>query len=140
MKFYNKEETFHHLKICIEIESHLIKKGFNPKREWYLVLDQEDRIVGLPRFEITQAERLRRERYRCPDILWWNNGLWILEVDGMIHYIKSENTSKRDKIYMNNNCKYIVLNTYEINMNGKIINRSIENIIKELDIKIKELS
>ena len=135
MKFYNKEETQHHLKVCIEIEKHLIKKGLLPKREWYLVLDQEDRIVGLPRFEITQAERLRRERYRCPDILWWNNGLYILEVDGYVHYVKSSKTEKRNTIYKNNNCKFIVIETFEL-VNGKVKKKSIQNILKELDEKI----
>ena len=139
-KFTNKEETQHHLKICIEIERHLIRKyNVLPRREWYLVLDQEDRIIGLPRFEITQAEKLRREKYRCPDILYWDNGLWIIEVDGLVHYIKSEKTEKRNKIYKNNNCHFIVLETFELNDKGKVVNRKIENIISELDKKIEEL-
>ena len=136
-KLYNREETQHHLKVCLAIENHLISKGFQPRREWYLVLDHEDRIVGLPRFEITQAEKLRRERYRCPDIIWWNNGLWVLEVDGFVHYVKSEKTKKRNEIYRHNNCNFIVIETFEL-LEGKtkVSNRSIEDIIKELDEKI----
>ena len=138
MKFTNKEETQRHLQICIAIESHLIKKGLLPKREWYLVLDQEDRIVGLPRYEITRAEKLRRERYRCPDILWWDDGLWILEVDGYVHYVKSSKTEKRNKIYKNNNCHFIIIETFEM-IDGKVKNKSIEKILKELDDKLKTL-
>ena len=137
MKFTNKEETQRHLQICIAIESHLIKKGLLPKREWYLVLDQEDRIVGLPRYEITQAERLRREKYRCPDILWWNDGLYILEVDGYVHYVKSSKTEKRNTIYKNNNCHFIIIETFEM-IDGKVKNKSIEKIIKELDSKMND--
>jgi len=108
-----------------------------PRREWYLVLDQEDRIVGLPRFEITEAQKLRREKYRCPDLMWWNNGLWILEVDGYVHYIKSEKTNDRNEIYHNNNCKFIVIETFEL-LEGKtkVSNRSIESILREVDEKI----
>ena len=136
-KFTSKTETFHHLKICLAIEKHLISKGFQPRREWYLVLDHEDRIVGLPRYEITQAERLRCEKYKCPDIIWWNNGLWVLEVDGVIHHIKSNKTKQRNTIYKNNNCKFIVLETFEL-LEGKtkVSNRSLESILKELDEKI----
>ena len=102
-------------------------------------MDQEDRIIGLPRYEITQAEKLRRERYRCPDILWWNNGLWILEIDGYVHHIKSEKTEKRNEIYKNNNCIFITINTYEMG-ETRIKNRKIEDIINELDDKITLLS
>lgn len=137
MDFYNKTENLHHLKICIAIEKHLISKGLQPRREWYLVLDQEDRIVGLPRFEITEAQKLRCERYRCPDLMWWNNGLWILEIDGFIHYVKSEKTKKRNEIYHNNNCHFIIIETFEL-LEGKtrVSNRPIEKIIRELDEKI----
>lgn len=140
-KFTNKEENFRHLQICIQLESYLIHNyNLLPKREWYIILDKEDHIIGIPTFEITLAQKSRKEKYRNPDLLWWNNGLWILEVDGYVHYIKSENTEKRDNIYENNNCKYIKIDTFEINDNGKIINRSIEDIIKELDSKITLLS
>ena len=133
-KFTNKTETFHHLKVCIAIEKHLISKGFQPRREWYLVLDHEDRIIGLPRFEITQAEKLRRERYRCPDIMYWNNGLWIIEIDGYIHHIKSEKTNKRNEIYRNNNCNFIIIETFEIkDGSSRVTNKPIEKIINEVD-------
>lgn len=137
-RFTNKEETQHHLKICIEIERHLIKKGLLPKREWYLVLDQEDRIVGLPRFEITQAEKLRREKYRCPDIMFWDNGLWILEIDGFVHYVKSSKTEKRNQIYQRNNCNFIIIETFEL-VGDKVKNKNIEKILKEVDDKIMEI-
>ena len=137
-KFTNLEENQHHLKTCVEIERHLIKKGLLPKREWYIILDQEDHIIGLPTFEITHAQKSRNEKYRNPDLLWWDNGLWILEVDGVVHHIKSANTEKRDNIYKNNNVKYIVIQTYEMG-EKKIVNKKIENILKEVDDKIKEL-
>lgn len=137
-KFTNKEENFRHLQICIQIESYLIHThNLLPKREWYIIFDSEDHIIGIPRFEITEAQKKRKEKYRNPDILFWDNGLWVLEIDGFVHHIKSENTEKRDKIYKQNNCKYIVIKTYE--MKDKVINRSIEDIISELDEKIKEL-
>ena len=136
MKFYNREENFRHLQICIEIERHLIKKyKLLPKREWFLILDHEDRIIGLPRYEITLAEKSRKERYRNPDLLWWDNGLVILEVDGYVHYVKSANTEKRNNIYKNNNCKFMVIETFEM-IDGKVKNKSIEKIIKELDEKM----
>ena len=139
MKFYNKEETQHHLKICIAVARHLVNNhSLCPKREWYLILDQEDRIVSIPQFEITIAQKARGERYRNPDIIWWDNGLWICEVDGYVHHVKSGNTEKRDKIYRNNNCKYIVIQTYEMGKT-RVVNRSIESIINELDYKIMEI-
>jgi hypothetical protein len=136
-RFYNREETQRHLKICIEIERHLIEKyKLLPKREWFLILDHEDHIIGLPRYEITVAEKARKERYRNPDLLWWDNGLVILEVDGYVHYVKSANTEKRNKIYKNNNCKFMVIETFELNEKGKVVDKPIENIIKELESKI----
>lgn len=138
-KFTNKEESFRHLQICIQLESYLIHNhNVIPHREWYLILDHEDRIIGSPRFEITNAQKSRKEKYRNPDLLWWNNGLWILEVDGYVHHIKSANTEKRDTIYNNNNCKYIKINTFKLNDKGKVINKEIGEMIKELDDKIKE--
>ena len=139
-RFTNKEENFRHLQICIQLESYLIHShNVIPKREWYIILDNEDHIIGVPTFEITLAQKSRKEKYRNPDIIWWNNGLWVLEVDGVVHHIKSANTEKRDNIYKNNNCKYIVLNTFEMSDKGKIINRKIEDMISELDSKIKTL-
>lgn len=138
-KFTNKEENFRHLQICIQIESYLIHThNLQPRREWYLIFDHEDHIIGVPQFEITLAQKNRKEKYRNPDLLWWDDSLWILEIDGVVHHIKSANTEKRDKIYQNNNVKYIVIKTYEMG-EKKIINRSIEDIIIELDMKIKEL-
>ena len=107
-----------------------------PKREWFLILDHEDRIIGLPRYEITLAEKSRKERYRNPDLLWWDNGLVILEVDGYVHYVKSANTEKRNNIYKNNNCKFMVIETFEM-IDGKVKNKSIEKILKELDDKLE---
>ena len=141
MKFYNKEENQRHLQICIEIERHLIKKGLLPKREWFLILDHEDHIIGLPRYEITVAEKARKNKYRNPDIIWIDSfGLWILEIDGLVHYIKSGKTSKRNNIYENNNCNFIILETFELKENSsKIINKPMEKLISELDCKISEI-
>ena len=137
-KFTNKEETQHHLKICIEIERHLIKKGLLPKREWFLILDHEDKIIGIPKYEITEAEKMRKQKYRNPDLIWWDNGLVIMEVDGYVHYVKSANTEKRNQIYKNNNCKFIVIETFEMGKT-KVVNKPIEKILKEVDEKIMEL-
>ena len=135
-KFTNKEENFRHLQICIQIESYLIHNhNVSPKREWYLILDGEDHIISSPLPEITLAQKSRCNKYRNPDLMWWNGGLYILEIDGVIHHIKSANTEKRNNIYKNNNCKFIVIETFEI-INGKVKNKSIESILKELDSKI----
>ena len=136
MKFANREENFRHLQICIQIESHLIHiHKVSPKREWYLILDEEDHIISSPLPEITMAQKARGGRYRNPDIMWWKDGLHILEIDGIIHHIKSANTAKRNKIYKNNNCKFIVIEIFEM-IDGKIKNKSIESILQELDSKI----
>ena len=86
---------------------------------------------------------MRKESYRNPDLLWWNNGLWILEVDGYIHHLKSGKTKKRNKIYENNNCKFITVETYELGdrmlKNNRVKNRTIESIINDVDMKILEL-
>ena len=124
------------MKVCIAIEKHLIHKyKLVPRREWYLVLDHEDRIIGMPRYEITQVEKLRSERYRCPDLIWYDNGLWILEVDGFVHHLKSSKTEKRNEIYRNNNCNFLIINTYEMGKT-RVINREIESILLELDKKM----
>ena len=139
VKFHNREETQHHLRVCIAVAKHLVSNhGLCPKREWYIILDREDRIVSIPQFEITKAQALRKEKYRNPDLLWWDNGLWICEIDGYVHHIKSANTEKRDNIYKNNNCKYIVIETFEMGKT-RVVNRSIESIINELDYKIMEI-
>jgi len=140
MNFYNKEETQFHLKVCIELKNHIQRKyKFWVHREWYLILDDEDIIRGVPQEHITEDQKLRREKYRNPDLLWWNNGLWILEVDGYVHHKKSANTEKRDNVYQKNNCKYLVVKTYEMGKT-KVINRSIQSIIDEVDLKLEELS
>lgn len=135
-KFTNREENQFHLNVCIEIEKRLIHyHNVMPKREWYLILDREDKFIGMPRYEIINSDILRNERYRCPDLLWWDNGLWVLEVDGYVHYIKSEKTEKRNKIYRNNNCHFITVDIYEMGKT-RVQNRKIDDIIKEVDMKI----
>jgi hypothetical protein len=135
-KFTNREETQRHLKICLSLKSHLQKKNLLVHREWYLILDNEDRIIGIPTYEITHEQKSRKEKYRNPDLMWWNDGLWILEVDGLIHRIKSHNTEKRDRIYQNNNCKYIVIETFDEFEKP----RKIDDMIDELDKKITLLT
>jgi len=136
VNFYNREETQFHLKACIAIKNHLWKKhNILAHREWYVILDNEDRIVGLPRYEITEAQKARKEKYRNPDLLWWNNGLWILEVDGYVHHIKSAKTKTRNEIYENNNIVFLIVETFEMGKT-QIKNKSIENIIQEVDTLI----
>lgn len=136
MNFTNREETQFHLRVELAIKSH-IQKNYNVlvKREWYILLDREDHIIDIPREHITEAQRKRKESYRNPDLLWWNNGLWILEVDGYIHHLKSGKTAKRNNIYNNNNCRFITIPTYEMG-EKRVQNRLIENIIKDVDYAI----
>ena len=138
-RFYNREENQRHLKICIDIERHLIKKyNLIPHREWFIILDNEDKFIGDPKHEITLAQKNRKERYRNPDLLWHDGKqLHILEVDGWVHYLKSAKTEKRNKIYKNNDCKFIVIETFELNEKGKVIDKPIETIISELDKRIE---
>jgi hypothetical protein len=132
-KFTNKEETQFHLQVCISLKTHIQKKyNLIVHREWYIILDNNDKIVGIPTQYITEAQKARREKYRNPDLLWWNNGLYILEVDGYVHHIKSGKTEKRNDIYKNNNVKFMTVNTYEMGKNS-VKNRSIESIINEVD-------
>ena len=98
-------------------------------------MDKEDNITEIPKQHISQSQKKRKESYRNPDLLWWDNGLWILEVDGYIHYIKSAKTEKRNKIYRNNNVKFITVDTYEMGKT-KVVNRTIESIINDVDSKI----
>lgn len=137
MKFYNKEETQHHLKVCIAVKNHLINKhNIMAKREWYIILDDEDKIIGSPLPGITIAQKSRKQKYRNPDLLWyWGENLYILEIDGFVHYTKSSKTEKRNTIYKNNNCHFIIIETFEL-VNGKVKNKPIEKILKELDEKI----
>lgn len=81
---------------------------------------------------------MRKQKYRNPDLIWWDNGLVIMEVDGYVHYVKSANTEKRNQIYKNNNCKFIVIETFEMGKT-KVVNKSLEKILKEVDEKIMEL-
>lgn len=150
MNFTNREETQFHLKVELAIKSHLMVRNYlaiQPihknipyrliHREWYVLLDKEDHIIDIPKEYISDAQKKRKESYRNPDLLWWDDGLWILEVDGYVHHIKSGKTEKRNKIYGNNHCKFITVDTYEMGKN-RVVNRSIENIIKEVDKKIAE--
>ena len=139
MKFTNREENQFHLRVEIAIKSY-IQRTYNVivKREWYILLDNEDHIIDIPRENITHAQRIRKESYRNPDLLWWDNGLWILEVDGSIHHRKSWKTKKRNNIYNNNNCKFIIVDTYEMGKT-RVQNRTIESIINDVDMKILEL-
>jgi hypothetical protein len=135
-RFTNREETQHHLQVCLQLKSHISKKFSVPvHREWYIILDHEDKFADVPQFEITNAQKARKNRYRNPDLIWFKNGLWILEVDGYVHHIKSEKTSDRNKIYHNNNCKFLTVETYEI-VGSTVKNKPIEKIIKEFDEKI----
>ena len=140
MNFYNREETQFHLKVELAIKSH-IQKTYSVivRREWYILLDKEDHIIDIPKENISQAQKKRKESYRNPDLLWWDNGLWVLEVDGYVHHIKSGKTEKRNKIYENNNLKFITVKTYKMGKTG-IQNRTIESIINDVDKKIQELS
>jgi hypothetical protein len=61
-----------------------------------------------------------------------------LEVDGYIHHLKSEKTAKRNKIYKSNRCKFISVDTFEMGKT-RVQNRKIDNIIKDVDIKIAGL-
>jgi len=136
MNFTNREETQFHLNVELAIKSHIQKTyGVIVRREWYILLDKEDHIIDIPKEHISDAQKKRKESYRNPDLLWWDNGLWILEVDGYVHHLKSEKTAKRNKIYNKNNCKFITVETYEMGKT-RVQNRSIENIIKDVDIKI----
>ena len=139
INFTNREETQFHLKVELALKAHIQKKyNVLVKREWYVLLDKEDKITDIPKQHISQAQKKRKESYRNPDLLWWDNGLWILEVDGYVHYIKSEKTEKRNKIYRNNNLNFITVDTYEMGKT-RVVNRDIENIIKDVDMKINKL-
>lgn len=137
-KFYNREENYHHLVTCLAIIKHLrIKYNKHPLREWVVFYDHEDRITKY-HYEVTREQKERKERYRVPDIIWHDErGHWVLEVDGVVHYDKSDKTEKRDKFYKSNNVNYIVLNIYEFKpTREKAVYRNIESILKELDEKI----
>ena len=137
MNFTNREETQFHLRVELAIKSHIQKTyDVSVKREWYILLDNEDRIIDIPKQHISDAQRKRKESYRNPDLLWWDDGLWILEVDGYVHHLKSGKTEKRNRIYENNNCKFISVETYEMGKT-RVQNRTIENIIKDVDKKIE---
>jgi hypothetical protein len=108
MNFTNREETQFHLKVELALKSHIQKTyDVSVKREWYILLDKEDHIIDIPKENISDAQKKRKESYRNPDLLWWDDGLWILEVDGYVHHLKSGKTAKRNKIYNNNHCKFI---------------------------------
>lgn len=100
-----------------------------------MFLDNEDIIRGIPVPYITKRQKDRKEKYRNPDIIWWDNGLWVLEVDGYVHHIKSGKTETRNKVYENNNVKFIAIETFHM-VNGRVKSRSIEDIKKELDLRI----
>ena len=108
-----------------------------PKREWFISLDHEDKFIGKPREFISEAQKMRRDSYRCPDLIFYDKEmLFIVEVDGYVHYVKSAKTEKRNNIYLNNKCNFIAIDTYDIDGKGRIIDRDIENLYKELDMKI----
>ena len=138
VNFTNREETQFHLAVELAIKSH-IQKEYKVKvlREHFLILNREDKIVSRPLEAITAAQKARRELYRCPDLCWIDEKfqLWILEVDGYVHHIKSGNTEKRNKIYEGNNCKFITVDTYEMGKT-RVGNRKIENIINDVDYAI----
>ena len=139
MNFTNREETQFHLKVELALKTHIQKKyNVGVKREWYILLDKEDHITEIPKQHISYAQKKRKESYRNPDLLWWDNGLYILEVDGYIHYLKSEKTAKRNKIYRNNNVKFITVDTYEMGKT-RVVNRTIESIINDVDMKLSKL-
>ncbi len=137
LNFTNREETQFHLRVELAIKSHIQQTyGVIVRREWYILLDNEDHIIDIPKEHISDAQRKRKESYRNPDLLWWDNGLWILEVDGYIHHLKSGKTATRNKIYENNNVKFITVDTYEMG-DKRVQNRKIENIIKDVDMEIE---
>lgn len=136
-RFTTKEENQHHLQVCIALASHLTRHyNFIVHREWFIVLDNEDKFVGIPRYEITEYEKSRKNKYRNPDLMWCDNGLWILEVDGYVHYIKSAKTDDRNNIYKNNDCKFLTIDIYEM-VGDKVKNKPLTKIIDELDYLIK---
>jgi len=138
LNFTNREETQKHLKYVIQVQSYLIKKyNVIPKREWFITLDHEDKFSAKPHEFISEVQKMRRDSYRCPDLVFYDKEvLFIVEIDGFVHYIKSEKTNKRNQIYLNNKCNFIAIDTYDIDGKGKIIDRDIEKVFKELDYKI----
>jgi len=118
----------------IEIASYLRKKyKVKVKREPYLIFDIEGKILpGI-------FDSLTEDNIRCPsiiknpDLLWIDKyGMWIIEVDGAVHDRKVEKTEKRNRLYLSNHIKLIVVNLAEIKF-LKI------NIYKYIDKRIAEL-
>lgn len=139
MNFTNREETQFHLRVEIALKTHIQNKyNVSVKREWYILLDSEDKITEIPKQHISWKQKKERGSFRNPDLLWWDHGLWILEVDGYIHYLKSEKTTKRNRIYEGNNVKFITVDTYHMGKT-RVQNRDIESIINDVDMKISNL-
>ena len=137
-KFYNREENQHHLITCLAIIKHLrTKHNKHPLREWVVFYDHEDRITSIS-YEVTREQKERNERYKCPDIIWQDEmGTWVLEVDGVVHWDKSNKTEKRDNFYKSNNVNYIVINIYEFKpTREEAVYRPLESILREVDEKI----
>ena len=137
-KFTNREENIKHLKYCIQVQGYLIREyHLIPRREWFITLDHEDKFIGKPHEFISEAQKMRRDSYRCPDLHFYDKEvLFIIEIDGFVHYVKSAKTEKRNQIYLNNKCNFIAIDTYDIDGKGKIIDRDIEQVYKEVDRKI----
>lgn len=106
----------------IEIKSYLRKKyKIDVKREPYLLFNLEDELISIKDSVSLVASPVFK--VRNPDLLWIDKyGMWIIEIDGMVHLRNSEKTEKRNKLYLKNNIKLIVVSLYELPKNTNVYN------------------
>jgi len=98
----------------IEIASYLRKKyKVKVKREPF-ILFKSDRLSKI--VTCVMRKHLGDDiEVKNPDLLWIDKyGMWIIEVDGAVHDRKVEKTEKRNRLYISNHIKLIVVNLAEI--------------------------
>lgn len=114
------------LEKLVRLKKHLKKRWhMDFVREWYIGFKNEK--VGCILDKVYKGMG-KRYVWRNPDLLCIHPkfGLIIIELDGKIHDINSEKTSKRNQLYRNSGIHLIVLNEADIKSRDQTIEEALD--------------
>jgi len=115
----------------IEVKQHLKNKWkISAHREPYLIFDKNGKLLSIQKFVRKNVNK--SHIIKNPDIVWLDKyGAWIIEVDGDAHLNRLSKDEERNKIFINNGFKLIVVPLYNFDKGF--------DYIEYIDTKILEL-
>ena len=102
------------------------------KREPFLLFNCEGKLISNLE-KVKKSEIDKSITIKNPDLVWYDKyGMWVIEIDGNVHLNRLSKDEERNRIYIENHIKLIVVPLYEYDMKSFDIYQYVDEKILEL--------